>query len=169
MSQLWFQEFQLHRNSQKIYEWFPLLAQLHATRPSKIESILKLSSTLSSEKLFCVRKISSSLNKPSIMTAQTQRNEQLENFRTYTENLVNKNKTKHQTIEHINKGTKKISNHKKKSSAYHGAMSNNFSQYCEKRTHQVAIIVLRFSPKCDGTNQPAFVPLNKGSLYKDPS
>jgi len=69
-----------------------------------------------------------------------------------TENLVNKNKTKHQTIEHINKGTKKISKHKKKSSAYHGAMSNNFSQYCEKRTHQVAFIVLRFSPKCDGTN-----------------
>ena len=39
-----------------------------------------------------------------------------------------------------------------KSSAYHGGMSNNFSQYCEKRTHQVAFIVLRFSPKCDGTN-----------------
>ena len=74
------------------------------------------------------------------MTAQTQRNES-ENFRTYTENLVNKNKTKHQTIEHI-----------KKSSAYHGGMSNNFSQYCEERTHQVASIVLRFSPKCDGTN-----------------
>ena len=70
----------------------------------------------------------------------------------YTENLVNKNKTKHQTIEHINKGTKKISKHKKKSSAYHGGMSNNFSQYCEERTHQVASIVLRFSPKCDGTN-----------------
>ena len=123
-----------------------------ATRPSKIESIPKLSSTLSSEKLFCVRKSSSSLNKPSIMTAQTQRNESLENFRTYTENLVNKNKTKHQTIQHINKGTKKISKNKKKSSAYHGGMSNNFSQYCEKRTHQVAFIVLRFSPKCDGTN-----------------
>ena len=29
-------------------------------------------------------------------------------------------------------------------------MNNNFSQYCEKRTHQVAFIVLRFSPKCDG-------------------
>ena len=86
------------------------------------------------------------------MTAQTQRNESLENFRTYTENLVNKNKTKHQTIEHINKGTKKISKHKKRSSAYHGGMSNNFSQYCEERTHQVATIVLRFSPKCDGTN-----------------
>ena len=70
----------------------------------------------------------------------------------YTENLVNKNKTKHQTIEHINKGTKKISKHKKKSSAYHGGMSNNFSQYCEERTHKVASIVLRFSPKCDGTN-----------------
>ena len=40
----------------------------------------------------------------------------------------------------------------KNSSAYHGGMSNNFSQYCEKRTHQVASIVLRFSPKCDGTN-----------------
>ena len=39
-----------------------------------------------------------------------------------------------------------------KSSAYHGGMSNNFSQYCEKRTHQVAFLVLRFSPKSDGTN-----------------
>ena len=47
------------------------------------------------------------------MTAQTQRNESLENFRTYTENLVNKNKTKHQTIQHIKKGTKKISKNKK--------------------------------------------------------
>ena len=121
------------------------------TRPSKIQSILKLSSTLSSEKLFCVRKSSSSLNKPSIMTAQTQRNESLENFRTYTENLVNKNKTKHQTIQHINKGTRKISKNKKKYSAYHGGMSNNFSQYYEKSTHQIAFIVIRFSPKCDGT------------------
>ena len=63
-----------------------------------------------------------------------------------------KEQKKHQTIQHINKGTKKISKNKKKSSAYHGGMSNNFSQYCEKRTHQVAFIVLRFSPKCDGTN-----------------
>ena len=73
-------------------------------------------------------------------------------FHRYTENLVNKNKTKHQTIQHINKGTKKISKNKKKYSAYHGGMSNNFSQYYEKSTHQIAFIVLRFSPRCDGTN-----------------
>ena len=73
-----------------------------------------------------VRKSSSSLNKPSI--GQHKRRE-TSSFRTYTENLVNKNKTKHQTI-----GTENI-----KALAL---ITGNETTFRSTAIHQVA---LRFS------------------------
>ena len=74
-----------------------------ATRPSKIESILILCSNIYSKKLFWGRKSSSLLYMPSIMTAQTEKWGVGKHLYTFTEKIANKNKTKYQTTEHINK------------------------------------------------------------------
>ena len=74
-----------------------------ATRPSKIESILILCSNIYSKKLFWGRKSSSLLYMPSIMTAQTEKWGVGKHSYTFTEKIANKNKTKYQTTEHINK------------------------------------------------------------------
>ena len=122
-----------------------------ATRPSKIESILILCSNIYSKKLFWGRKSSSLLYMPSIMTAQTEKWGVGKHSYTFTEKIANKNKTKYQTTEHINKKQRNtmlspLWTHQnikvqKKSSTCHRGIHNNFSQSCEKHTHQAAFVV----------------------------
>ena len=113
------------------------------TRSSKIKSILKLCFNIYSEKQFCVRKSSSSLHMPSIMMAQKQRNESLENIRTAKKYRKAGKQEPKQTVKqkkHITKETKNMQckvpcglakyQRTQTFSACHRGIRNNFSQSC---------------------------------------
>ena len=129
-----------------------------ATRPSKIESILKLSNTNTKivysffrKTILCKKKLL--VAKQAVHNDSTNAEKRVVGKLSYIYRKPSKqeqDKTSNNTT--YKQRNKENIKEKKKSSAYHGGMSNNFSQYCEKRTHQVAFIVLRFSPKCDDTN-----------------
>ena len=120
-----------------------------ATTHLKIESILNLRCNIYCEKLF-LRNSSSSLQMPSIMASQKQRNESLENICT----VYRKTSEQEPNIKQLNTKTKEqrkcnakslVDSPKyqstKKSSACYGGIRNNFSQSCQKRTQQVAFTV----------------------------
>ena len=190
-----------------------LVKQAHhywATRPSKIELILKLCCNISFEKLFSVRKSSSSL----LMPAQKQRNESFENIRTvYRKTSEQEAKTKYQTLERKKQRNKEnamlrpLWTHQnikvqKNSSTYHGgiyspvrnAHTRLLSLYLLWSDQDVVVLILVclqavFSlrvTKMPGLGQvfsriswksllkisrekQTARPLEKRSLYKDPS
>ena len=131
------------------------------TTGSKIESNLKLGCSISCEKLFWVRKSSSSLSVMSIMTKHNQMNELFEShsFRPGVPKKTRKqDQKKRPVIEHINWETKKIqcmvpcgvgviSRYKE---VYRFPLTNsqdNFSQSCEKSHIRSLLLSLTRSDK----------------------
>ena len=112
------------------------------TTGSKIEPKLKLGCSISCEKLFWVRKSSSSLSVMSIMTKHNQMNELFES-RSFRPGVPKKTRKQDQNkrpiIEHINRETKKIpcgvGGISKYKEVYRFPLTNSqdiFSQSCEK-------------------------------------
>ena len=123
-----------------------------ATRPSKLESTLKLCCNISSGKtILSTKKLLVVIHAVHNDSTKTEKWVFGKHSYTFTEKLVHKNKYKKSNSRTHKQKTKKMQylfpsglakiSKYKKSSACHGGIRNNFSQFCEKRTHQVAFIV----------------------------